>query len=393
MRRKRRLRVLTLGVLLAALPAGLLAACSAPPVEAGPQVTELTGWLAVELPEDFWPVSLTADQTAVWVGGRTVDPREPRLARLDAADSDRPRAQAVPLRPVSPYAKNAELVSLAVRGDEVSALGGVRDGAHSNVRWSVWSGTARALREFPQGFNTFGGPEAGDLVGIVHPDTTPDAGPVIVGTWSSRHGLDAAAWIRRGDRFERQPASGTVLASSATEQNSPRTAISDGSRVVVLGSVLELGPDIRQVATAWTWPSRNEQWARGLLPDAGRRSEALAASCHAETCWVFGQVDDRAAAWTTDSAGRRRVADLPVSSLRTSDGAAAFRVSGHVGAVFSDGVDGRLLLQTDRGWRLFSTPAGTAGPAAAVGNRIYVVVEDGERTRLWSCDLADARGN
>ncbi len=30
MRRKRRLRVLTLGVLLAALPAGLLAACSPP---------------------------------------------------------------------------------------------------------------------------------------------------------------------------------------------------------------------------------------------------------------------------------------------------------------------------------------------------------------------------
>lgn len=392
MRRKRRLRVLTLGVLLAALPAGLLAACSPPIGDTGPQPSELAGWLPVELPEEFRPGSLAADGATLWVGGRTVDPREPRLARLDAAGADPTRVASIPLRPVSPYAKNAELVSLAVQGDEVSALGGVRDGAHSNVRWSVWSGTARGLQEFPQGFNTFGGPEAGDLVGIVHPETSPDAGPVIVGTWSSRHGLDAASWLRRGHRWDRQPASGTVLASSATEQTSPRAAISYGSQVVVLGSVLELGPDIRQAATVWTWPSRTQRWARAVLPDAGRGSEALAASCNTDTCWVFGQVDEQAAAWVTDSGDRHRVPDLPASGLRATDGAAAFRVAGHVGAIFSDGIGGRLLLQTDRGWRLFSTPAGSVGPAVAVGNRIYVVVEDGERSRLWSCDLTDALG-
>ena len=82
--------------------------------------------------------------------------------------------------------------------------------------------------------------------------------------------------------------------------------------------------------------------------------------------------------------------DLPASGLRANDGAAAFRVAGHVGAIFSDGIDGRLLLQTDRGWRLFSTPAGSVGPAVAVGDRIYVVVEHGEVVRLWSCDVSSA---
>ncbi len=385
------LRVAVLGLVMT-----VAAACTATPGESAPSAAELSGWTQVELPGRFAPAALAVAGRAVWVGGRTTSPRAPRLALLPAADTAGANAEAVPLRPVSPYAANAEIVSLAVRDGAAAALGAVRDGAHSNVRWSVWTGSGRGLQEHPQGFNTFGGPEAGDLVAVVQ----PAAGPAIVGTWSSRHGLDGAVWLPTGTRWVRQRSAGTVLASTSAEQVSPRAAVSDDEAVIALGSVLFLGTDLRQAAAVFRWPTRSQPWSRVVLPDAGARSEALAATCRGAECWVFGQVEDQIAAWTLGPDGPRRIAEVPAAAVRANSGMAAFRVEGGVdggvgegvGAVFTEAGEGRLLLATRSGWRVFAIPLGTVAHAVAAGHRVYAVVENGEQSALWSCDLTTALG-
>ena len=110
---------------------------------------------------------------------------------VDASETARP----VPLQPNSPYAKVADLVSLAARGEEVVALGAAHGGAHANVRWTVWAGsTAQRLDEYPQTFETFGGQSAGGLLDII----ITTNGPAIAGTWAAREGgLDAAIWLPR----------------------------------------------------------------------------------------------------------------------------------------------------------------------------------------------------
>jgi hypothetical protein len=100
-------------------------------------------------------------------------------------------ARRVPLHPNSPYAKVADLASLAARGDEVVAIGAAHGGAHANFRWTVWAGSTQRLDDYPQTFETFGGQSAGGLSNIVF---TSD-GPVIAGTWAAKEGggLDTAS--------------------------------------------------------------------------------------------------------------------------------------------------------------------------------------------------------
>ena len=260
----------------------------------------------------------------------------------------------MPLRPVSPYAANAEIVSLAVRDGAAAALGAVRDGAHSNVRWSVWTGSGRGLQEHPQGFNTFGGPEAGDLVAVVQPERRRprDRRHLVEPTRLGRGGLVA-------DRHAVGPAEirGHGAGQHRAEQVSPRAAVSDDEAVIALGSVLFLGTDLRQAAAVFRWPTRSQPWSRVVLPDAGARSEALAATCRGAECWVFGQVEDQIAAWTLGPDGPRRIAEVPAAAVRANSGMAAFRVEGGVdggvgegvGAVFTEAGEGRLLL-ADAEW-------------------------------------------
>ena len=136
---------------------------------------------------------------------------------VDASGAARP----VPLHPNSPYAKVADLVSLAARGDEVVALGAAHGGAHANPRWTVWAGSPQRLDEYPQTFETFGGQSAGGLLDIVF---TSD-GPVIAGTWAAMEGgLDAAIWLPRGQKWIRQESAGTALANTKEIQVAPRAA-------------------------------------------------------------------------------------------------------------------------------------------------------------------------
>jgi hypothetical protein len=150
--------------------------------------------------------SLAPAQEALLVGGRaSAGGDHPVMFVVDASAA----ARRGPLHPNSPYAKVADLASLAARGDEVVAIGAAHGGAHANFRWTVWAGSTQRLDDYPQTFETFGGQSAGGLSNIVF---TSD-GPVIAGTWAAKEGggLDTAVWLPRGRQWIRQESVGTAL--------------------------------------------------------------------------------------------------------------------------------------------------------------------------------------
>ena len=184
-----------------------------------------------------------------------------------------------------------------------------------------------------------------------------------------------------------------MLASTDRNQVSPRDAIGSGDEVLAVGSVLELGPDLRQRPAVWRWPSRRAPWAQSLLPSTGRRSEVLAATCSTSGCTVFGHVDDTVAGWRLGGGATAQLPDLPAAPLLTNPGASAFAVRAATGdrsgLAFTSGANqGRLLLDTASGWRLFATPPGLAGRAVVVGRRLYLVVQTDGRRALWTVDLS-----
>ena len=260
----------------------------------GPPTDEPAGldWVQVPLPPAMTASSLAATATGVLVGGRGADGGpHPVLLRVDGTGVPRP----VVLRPHSPYAEVAELVSVAVRGERVLALGAARGGAHSNVRWTVWSGSAAGLDDRPQTFETFGGQSAGGLLDVVF----PDGGPVVVGTWSGSSGLDAAVWRPRGRTWVRESSRGTSLANTPTEQVGPRTAAAGTGSTVIAGSLITFADGVRQQAAVWRRSEPDGGWELLRLPDAGAASEASSVTC-AEQCWAAGRVDGTVALWRLD---------------------------------------------------------------------------------------------
>ena len=353
-----------------------VAACSGAdrPADSPPTLA----WTPVELPESMNPRSLAMAGPDLLVGGRsTVGGDHPVLAALAGSGA----ARSVPLEPNSPYAKVADLVSLDAKGAEVVALGAAHGGAHSNFRWTVWRGTPEGLVDYPQTFETFGGQSAGGLTDIV----LTSAGPVIAGTWSSASGkgLDAAVWLPKGDRWVRQPSAGTPLANTDLVQVAPWSAAASGETMIITGSLITFPDGLQQTAAVWTWPSRSSTWSVTRLPDAGRRSEALAARCE-QVCWVSGHVDGQVALWQV---GAGEPVREPLPGGQSVDGGArtVLTADGRPGVVFSAAGRSTLVIRNETGWSSLAAPDGTVVDAIAVGDRVYVIAgADPPATRLWT---------
>ena len=311
------------------------------------------------------------------------------LVAVDASGSTRP----VPLHPTSPYAKVADLISVATRGDEVVALGVAYGGAHANPRWTVWAGSTQGLDEYPQTFETFGGQSAGGLLDIV---ITSD-GPAIAGTWAAREGgLDAAVWLLRGRKWLRQESAGSALANAREIQVAARAASAAGPTMIISGSVITFGDGAEQRATVWTWPTRNSAWLPQQLPDAGTHSEALSSRC-GQTCWVSGHADGTVALWSFDpaqvTAPGTRDSTLPSMEIDT-DGHGPITVlsDGRPGVLFSHAGYTRLLVSdSHNGWQTFTAPAGSVLDATTVGDRLYAIIRTDDAVGLWTTDLAATR--
>jgi hypothetical protein len=369
-----------LWAILTVLGLTVVAACSGSgrPVESPPALQ----WTPVVLPESMNPRSLAVSGHDLLIGGRSsVGGDHPALAAIAGDGTTR----SVPLKPNSPYAKTADLVSLDADASEVVALGAAHGGAHSNFRWTVWRGTAAGLADHPQTFETFGGQSAGGLTDIVQ----TQAGPVIAGSWSaaSGKGLDAAVWLPKGDRWVRSPSAGTPLANTDLVQVAPWSAAAHGQGMVITGSLITFADGLQQTAAVWAWPSRSADWSVTRLPDAGKRSEALAARCR-KTCWVSGYVDDQVALWQVGS-GEPVRESLPSGLLVDGGTRTVVTADGRPGVVFSRAGRSTLVIQNQTGWSTFAAPDGTVLDAITFGDRVYLILgADAATTRLWTVPLS-----
>jgi hypothetical protein len=352
-------------------------------------VRELS-WSRIALPESVAASSLAAVSEALLVGGRASSGGDhPVLFAVDASGSPR----AVPLHPTSPYAKVADLVSVAAHGDEVVALGAAHGGAHANFRWTVWSGSRQRLDEYPQTFETFGGQSAGGLLDIV----ITSEGAAIAGTWAaSEGGLDTAVWLPRGRKWLRQESAGTPLANTLELQVAPRAASAAGSTMIISGSVITFGDGAEQRAAVWTWPTRRSAWTLQQLPDAGTHSEALSSRC-AQTCWASGHADGRVALWSFDPAkaagAATRDSSLPSMEIDT-DGPGPRTVlwGDRPGVLFSHAGSTRVVVSDGHNsWQTFTAPAGSVLDATTVGDRLYAIIRTDDAVSLWTTDLAATR--
>jgi hypothetical protein len=331
----------------------------------------------VPLPDDLQPSTLAVAGPDLIVAGprATTDDREPALAVIG---NGAPRT--VRLVPASPYAKVADLVSIAVDGRRVAALGAAHGGAHANFRWTIWTGTTDVLVDRPQTFETFGGQSAGSLTDVV---STAD-GPRIVGSWQGESALDIAIWRPDGNRWVRLDSSGTPLANTPTLQVSGRAAASRGTGMIITGSVLDLSDDVRQNAAVWL-SNADRDWRLVRLPDPGARSEALSARCAGSVCWIAGYVDDRLAIWSLTGDQAERIADLPTIPIDVDGPAPQVITASAPAAAFS--ADGRIgvVARGAGGWIERTGPAGSLVAATGLDGRVYLAATtSSNRAELWA---------
>jgi hypothetical protein len=348
-------------------------------------------WSETVLPGGTAPVTLTDVDGTLLVGGRAPEgaPIRPRLLLLDPADPTRVQRE-LPVRPASPTAYQARWLTVTVRDGTVTAVGGAPAGAHSNTRWSTWTGTLDAgVRELPQRFETFGGWGAGTVTALVattHRD-------VLVGSWQGSTGDDIVTWRPEGDRWVRTASAGTPLASTATLLTTGRGATDWGRGVLVVGSTTSLQPGrVAQRPAAWRATSTAGPWTRVDLPADGATGEAHAATCDLERCVVVGRLGGRLAAWEVAGTGARRLPGMPSWPVGERDllappvllPGARLLVVPH---------DGRARVLEVRGDAVAERPGPEAEAAsvealAATGGRLAVVTagEQGGQggTRLWT---------
>ena len=169
----------------------LIAALTACSDHQNQQDQQEISWTKVDVGEAE-PVTLTAHGSQLLVGLRHRGAKVvPELMLYDESGKHTPVA--VKPNPASPYAFEAVWYSIAYDGRQLLALGGASGGAHSNTRWTVWTGTPKTgVIERPQNFFTFGGQTAGDLFSAV---LTP-SGSALLGSWGGvQTGNDAMVWL------------------------------------------------------------------------------------------------------------------------------------------------------------------------------------------------------
>jgi hypothetical protein len=353
-------RALLLVVLLLAA-----AACS----EDKPQ--QAVAWSQVKLPAE--PVVLSGSGDQLLVGLR--DRNAKVVPRLLLVEGD--RQSEVKLSPSSPYSFHAIWKSIAYDGRRVLALGGAAGGAHSNVRWTVWTGDTASLKELPQVFTTFGGPDAGRVYSAV----IAPAGQALLGAWASKtSGLDAAVWLPQGEKWTRQDSTGTVLRSQSSLLVGPGDATVFGDAIVQTGSQVRLATDVvQQEAAVWVSRRLNDGWSGFALPEVGARSQGLRVSCGEKLCTVAGWVEGKLALWQFDPAkpdSARRLKGLPEIAVGDKTPLPPPVLDGdQIVQVVADGNQVKVLRGGAGQWTVKTSdgPTGDVTDARLVGRTLYLI--------------------
>jgi hypothetical protein len=368
-------------------------------------------WQRVDL-GTLRPATILAAGDEVLVGGSASG--GPALVTLDASGQVSP----VTISPDGPEAEAAELVHLAVRGDRLQALGTMISGAHSNPRWTVWDGSLsdRSLISHPQEFFTFGGHDAGPLLGI----DWVEGSPVVLGSRTTATGARAALYYSQGSRWQEAAERPVELTSTRTSQLGFGQLASTGEQLVIAGDEVLLTQPLRQRPLAWVG-NPGGSWTR-LEPavpnaDGAGLARAQAVTCpDTGSCWMAGWVHGQLLAWEVTTGEHPSVgpAQTPagtssVLAAGSSDPDPQLAFWSGRPVLAGNGPDASLLVRCDSGWRSLPLPdrngdgsntvhpsqsnskepspqspsaSGTVTGLAGVGDRLYVLID---RT-LWVLD-------
>ena len=357
-------------------------ACSAKTTNDKPQPV---AWTKVDVGQAE-PVTLTAHDNQLLIGLRHRGAKV--VPELQLLENGTRTPIAVEPNPASPYAFEAIWYSIAYDGKQLLALGGAPGGAHSNTRWTVWSGTPRTgLIEHPQNFFTFGGQDAGDLYSAV---ITP-SGNALLGSWGGvETGNDAMVWLPQADgKWTRQSPAKTVLQSTSSLLVGPSSGTALGDSIVLVGSEVRLGSGVvAQEATVWRSAKLNTGWKRIVLPDPGGRSQAISATC-TKDCVISGYVDGQLAIWQLDASGTaKRLQGVPSIPVGDKDKLPAPVISdGKIVQVIAQDNKVKVVSGQDGHWTVQDSQGPDGQPTAAVlmpGHKLYLIAG----TSLWQTTLS-----
>jgi hypothetical protein len=370
-------------VLVAAVAVALCAGC-VPTAPASGGTGAAGAWQQVELPAGVRPASLAVAGDGLLVGGQTTDPPAPRLLRLASGRPDGEFA----LDPAEPTAAKADLVLLTVAGDDVYAIGTMTSGAHSNARLTTWDGTLGSARltSRPQEFFTFGGHDAGPLLGTV----VVAGEPVIAGTRVDQRGPYGLLWTRSGHTWSARPTDPVLMSSPDRELSFTGLGRLD-DRIVVVGDELGLAGGLLQQPALFHGTVTGD-WTELLLPlpdgmgKGGELNRATSVACvdgH-RTCWVSGWGRGHPLVWPVTFDADGAATSGPVVALLGDPPAG----NGPVSLVTLAG--GRPLVLTNAaapsvqqgcpdGWRELAAPPGRATAVTSATDAVYAVAGD----RLW----------
>ncbi len=362
-----------------ARPAGLLwvalvltvAGCVAPPA-----TTPVLMWAEVT-PAGVVPAVVATAGSGLLVAGTDASETAPAVARLDGS--------LVPLNPTEPYAATAQISSVATSSDTLYLLGGQSGGAHGNVRWTVWDGPlSGAVTSRPQEFFTFGGHDAGPLLGVV----IASGGPVIVGSRGDEGGPLAALYTASGETWHQldtpvplRSGKGGILGFTA--------ATGTGDQVVIVGDVVTADATGTVQTPALFHGTVGGTWTKVDLPVPAPRapglSHATAVACTLDACWVAGW-SGGPMAWHVSLADDSVLATslLAGDAPNDTDPTALVALAGDRPVVLSNAAAPTIAVLCHATWTTFSAPR-AATAVAAVGSDLYVVA--GTTPRLWRATL------
>lgn len=354
---------------LAAVVALSLVGCAKP--AAPPRV-----WESVDLPQGTRAVSLATAGDSILVGGAA----EAAPSLLQVAGG-RIVAE-LALDPQDPYAAASELTSITVAGDEIYALGKAVGGAHSNARMSVWDGSLkeRALVSRPQDFFTFGGHDAGGLLGTV----VVAGEPVIVGSRTTVTGSAGRLWRRTGTTWsEHQVPS---LTSTPDRTLGFVATAAAGEQILLVGDELGLAGGLTQVPLSFIG-TPDRAWPGTVLPvpegpaEAGQLARATGVACRDDgsTCWVSGWAKGQPLVWSLDLTGTEVRSSAPaVLSGRPPQEAAPLSLVALIAdrpAVLTNAAEPRLAVGCGQQWRESPAPPGTVSALAGTPTELYAVAK------------------
>jgi hypothetical protein len=352
----------------------------------GSQQLDPVAWTKVELQAGDEPATLTAKGDDLLIGLQHKGAKVVPGLTIRSADG---KFTPIPVKPTSPYAFLAVWQSVAINGTTVVALGGAPGGAHSNVRYTVWTGTTSGLVEHPQEFNTFGGQTAGNVIGAV----MAPGGSALLGSWGSDiSGLDAAVWLPQGEKWIRQMVAGTALQSKADLLVGPTSGTVSGDSIVIAGSQVKLGPNlVEQHAALWRSTQLNQGWSRLELPDGGARSEVRSISCTATVCLASGYADGKLAIWRIEGSQASRYQGVPQIAVGDKDQVpSAVESDGKLIQIAAEGGKFKVLTGAGDQWtvRDATGPSGRATQTLQVGDTLYLLAgPTGGPLTLWQTDL------